>query len=114
MTNEEIDKIIKIFRRERPIDDDFNMWLEPERGKELQWAVDNVIRILEQQRWRSCDEEPPEVGQQVLLKTLHFGIIAGTYELISYGNHREPGYLVHSSLGSSEMMRVDPMEWRPI
>ena len=56
------------------------------------------------QGWIPVSERPPEDGEEILMNTVHFGVITGVYD-------SEFDFMTHYSLSSADMASVEVVAW---
>ena len=62
----------------------------------------------------SVKDKLPELEQEVLLYTEHFGFIVGLYTTSKYRDEAEYVFLVHYSIASDEWAEVEAIAWMPL
>lgn len=65
-------------------------------------------------RWIPVSERLPEIGQNVLIDTVGYGLLTGKYENTKYGDIEEGTFLTYYSLGSSKIVSVEVIAWMPL
>ena len=78
------------------------------------YAIETAIKSLalpsvtpQEPRWIPVSKRLPKEGDEILMNTVHFGVITGVYD-------SKFGFMTHYSLSSADMASVEVIAWMPL